>query len=237
METRNEVFLALNKYGFLNGAKLDYFSSSPESIQSFLRYFNEVFHPFEKPDAFFLLNNEVLIIEHFSIDGYKFEEHAGSLAQLFQRKFDNQPFLSCGKRYAEMDVDSSYAFYIENVMRSFDKHYKHIDGYKQHLIDDGFATKESVFKVCFLIDDTSIFGSSVVLDDAIHPICLAQSQEFLSYYKTHPDVNWVLSARVYNKAVRPYLLSYNEIDELQDKTLDFANGAFIPWKYLIMDVK
>ena len=76
--SRNEVYDAFEKYGILKSNGISVFSNSNE-IYKFIDFFEKSpIFPFEQPDAYMKKGDDILIIEHFVVDGYDTFKNGGS---------------------------------------------------------------------------------------------------------------------------------------------------------------
>ena len=215
----------------LNGKKVEYLCDKGEC--SLLELFlSGQYVPFDRPDAYLVSNNEVLIIEHFSFNSYITKKKGGNLyrkefneiEKSLNEKCENDPFNYVEKK---INVKSSYVDYIDNCKRIFEDHYNKIDEYRKHLIANGIATEEQNFKVCFLLDEDSILGSAVMDNNRPTPIFLYKSKEFLDFYKKHPKVDWVFSVGRIGNVVCPYFFTHKSISLLENKVIDYASKQFL----------
>ncbi len=239
MEDRKEVPRTLQKY--LNDSK-GFMSALGDSdeIQKFCWFIkNGVIVTTDHPDAFVKIGNEILIIEHFAIDGYEEKEHAGSLAAFNERaihaRFTKQESVNGSKQLtARLGVKNSYQQFLDNCYRRFEHHYQQIENYKNHLREEHIADDDSQYTICFLMDEVSPLGTLTVDDDGkINPVCLGYSKEFLDYFDNKPDVDWIISAIIkpdedsYGWRYHPYFFSRNDIAECRGKVVDYARFQFL----------
>ena len=65
--------------------------------------------------------------------------------------------------------------------------------------------------------------------EKLQPVFLAHSKEFLEYFLSKPDVDWIISAvvRIPNSGYYPYFFSRQDIDYCLENTLDYANYQFL----------
>ena len=63
-----------------------------------------------------------------------------------------------------------------------------------------------------------------------HLVNLARSKEFLDYFCTKPDVDWIVSAtvRLPDPGVDPYFFSQKDIGFCYKVALNYADYQFIP---------
>ena len=233
-KSREEVISTFAKYGLFSGEGLTHFGDSAE-IQRLVWFFsNGKIESFELPDAYVKVNDQILIIEHFAIDGFETYPDGGSKLQrhvaMAEREFRDMQATETGVHMTtQIGVANSYAGFIKNCQDKFEHHYSHIPDYKEHLLADGVASENSLFTVCFLMDEVSPLGTLTHDGDSIRPVCLAQSKEFLEFFSTKPDVDWVISAvvRIPESGYYPYFFSQQDIDDCRKQALDYASFQFL----------
>jgi len=230
--SRDEVRDTLCGYGIYDGNRITAFTES-EEINHLVRFLSKsVIIPFESPDSYTKIDNDLLIIEHFAIDGY--DEHPSGGSKLRQseaiisKEFSSLPCTSDGVHLSrQLGVSNSYNGFIENCKRRFDQHYLQIDSYKEHLKELGIANDQTRFTVCFLMDEVSPLGTLTHDGENICPVCLAQAREFLHFFSEKPKVDWVISAVVANEGYKPYFFSQGEVGTCLKNTLDYSSYQFL----------
>ena len=233
-KSRDEVINTFAKYGLFSGGRITAFGES-EEIQRLIWFFsNGKIIPFELPDAYVKVDNQILIIEHFAIDGFDTYPDGGSKLQrheaLTEREFGDMPVTGIGVHLTkQIGVANSYAGFIKNCQDNFNHHYSRIPYYKEHLLADGIANENTAFTVCFLMDEVSPMGTLTHDGENLQPVCLAHSKEFLEYFLTKPDVDWIISAvvRLPESGYYPYFFSRQDIDSCFESTLDYGSFQFL----------
>lgn len=233
--SRDEVISTFSRYGLLSGEGIIQMGES-EEIQR-LEWFlsNGRIESFELPDAYVKVDDQILIIEHFAIDGFETYPNGGSKLQrheaMTEREFRDMPATETGGHTTtKIGVSNSYTGFIKNCQAKFDHHYSRIPCYKEHLLACGTASEDTRFTVCFLMDEVSPMGTLTHDGEKLRPVCLAHSKEFLEYFLTRPDVDWIISAivRIPESGYYPYFFSQQDIDYCLKHTLDYANYQFLP---------
>lgn len=240
--TRDEVISTLLKYGIFHGNGIRALEES-EGIRKFIWFLcNGRVESYESPDAYVKVDNQILIIEHFAIDGFDTFPSGGSKYQRSQaeatRRFDAIPAKETGVHLStQIGVANSYEGLIKNCQDAFSHHYERISCYKEHLKADRIANEETVFTVCFLMEEVSPFGTLTYDGKSEHPVpvCLARSKEFLDFYANKPEVDWVLFALVHigDYGFDPYFLSKDDIDAWREDTLDYASYQFLSSEHTV----
>ena len=70
-DSRNEVRMVLERYGFFSRGPIHAFAPDAEVEKLFWYFQNGTLEPFENPDVYIRVDNSILILEHFAIDGYE----------------------------------------------------------------------------------------------------------------------------------------------------------------------
>ena len=240
-DSRNEVSMVLEKYGFFSGP-IQAFASDAE-VKKLIWYFrNGNLEPFEKPDAYIKVDNSILIIEHFAINGYEAFPDGGSKLQRNERQLDQKlEKLSEGQKAeyltSQIGVTNSYQGFIDNCIARFSNHYQKIQSYKERLQEENIANDGTDFKVCFLMEDVSPLGTLTHDGERTRPVVLAQSEEFLDFYTEMNEVDWVISAIPdFPYGYSPYLLSHKYIPQCREQVLDYANYQFLEGNCMRTDI-
>ena len=230
--SRDEVRETFYKYGLYAGNGITTFTESEEIACLVQILSHGEIIPFELPDSYVKTDNDLLIIEHFAIDGYdEYPDGGSKLRQseaIIGREFSAYPCTPNGVYITrQLGVSNSYNGFIENCKRRFDQHYSQIDNYKIHLRECGIANDQTRFTICFLMDEVSPLGTLTHDGKNICPVCLAQAREFLDFFSERPKVDWVISAVVANEALKPYFFSQDEIGACLKNTLDYSKYQFL----------
>ena len=192
-------------------------------------------HDFERPDAYYVFDKQILIVEHFRHDCYK-RTSKGSKGTEEDRRIDREfdKLLETGSPstfHDVIDVNSSYNQYIQNVILIFDDHYRKIDAYVDRVKKD-IEEKHpeigcEILRVCFLIEDKSLLPPTVQNEKGCQEtILLLRSKEFLEHLANRPRVDWVMSIPAQEGIVSFYSQKYSK-DSLAD-TRPYAELKFIP---------
>lgn len=241
-KSRDEVYMTLERWNFFRGP-IQAFAEDSE-IKRVQWYFqNGELVSFEKPDAYIRVGNNVLIIEHFAIDGYTAYSGGGSELQRNQKKLDREfEKYSEGKQSAHrtslISTVNSYQGFIVNCKAGFCKHYQKIQSYKDKLKEKGIADENTAYTVCFLMEDVSPLGTLTCDGEKMCPVVLAYSKEFLDFYSDMHEVDWVISAiSQFPSGYSPYLLSHAYIQKCRENILDYANYQFLEANCMRIDVR
>ena len=240
--SREEVNEAFFRYGIYNGAGITVFDDSGDvyKLADFLK--NRKPQPYEHPDAYVKSENKLLIIEHFAIDGYTELENGGSTLLRNEHLQDKEmsklaPTKEGAHITTQLGTNNTYYGFIENCKRRFEHHYNQIEKYKEDLRNDKIADESTEFTICFLMDEVSPLGTLTYDGENICPVCLAKSKEFLDFYESHPDVDWIVSAVILRSEYKPYFFSYNNIAAYRKQILDYASYQFLSSNSMRTDFK
>ncbi|MDD6441886.1 MAG: hypothetical protein PUG71_07255 [bacterium] len=240
--SRNEVYDTLTKYGINSGGEITTFSDVGEIFKLFRFFEQGELVSFERPDAYIKAGNEILIIEHFAIDGYDTFGDGGSKLKRneneMQKEFNKISATTDGVYVTKpLEIYNSYDGFLTNCKARFNHHYKQIESYKQNLLKKHVANATTKFTVCFLMDEISPLGTLTYDGEKICPVCLAKSKEFLEYFESMKDVDWIISAVVLSDGLKPYFFSQNEISECKKSVLDYAAFQFLSSNPMRADFK
>ena len=124
---------------------------------------------FERPDGYSVVNDDCYIIEHFEFDPYRQKKRSSQLREEeFLNKNKNEKIfeslgLKNGSGYfykkvnSEIILESSKAYYINNLTRVFNEHSINKDEYIKRLKENGIVFKN--YYLIFFIEDKTILGS------------------------------------------------------------------------------
>ena len=120
--------------------------------------------PFDHPDAYAILDDEIVIFEHFEFDSSENQKRKGSQQKRSQAD-DNRAFAKVipteegALHHGSISADYSMENYKNNLIRVFCKHYSEIDEYKQTIRERGIITGSERITTLFFIEDVTIFGN------------------------------------------------------------------------------
>lgn len=100
------------------------------------------------------------------------------------------------------------------------------------------ANKNSVFKVIFLIEDTSLLGSSYVDKEGIwRPVILAHSKEFLALLGKSPLVDAVVAVSAINESRNSWFIDRTQVEEYLLEAEDYAECRFMVFRPIVIGFK
>lgn len=227
-----ESFDTLNKYFSEYTNTVHYFGNDILVRQLADALYSGAVIEYEAPDIYLKLDNVVWIIEHFEFDCFRSNRKGSSLKReecRIARAEENIIPTEQGVLFHDrITAESSYCDYINNVKRSFKAHYRKIDTYKHNLINARIADENTIFKVIFLIDDASIFGSSCI-DDTNNwsPVVLAHSKEFLEILEKVDSVDGILTGTSVDNEKYIWFIDRCQIDEYYKNVEGYDSFRFM----------
>ncbi|MBS6686173.1 hypothetical protein [Thomasclavelia spiroformis] len=202
---------------------------SIESVISFIQKLKN----YDRPDAYSIIDDTALIIEHFEFDSTysnkKGSENRQELARV-ERNFEEK-ISKCKMNngetmmiHDEMFVTHTTENYINNAMRVFDNHYKKIDEYKTNLFKKGEVKDIKTIKTMFWIEDTTIFGNIFMTKDkgyneSVKPLILLYCDEFLNKLSNCNNLNYIFFFSHYGNEKNIWFLDLDFIDAYKGKQI------------------
>lgn len=232
MHEFNEAAASLQKYIYV-GAQI-HFLGSGNGARKFVDMLDSPENRlYESPDMIAKKGNDVIAIEHFSVDSSKNTRKGSNdsrelgriekgLASLRSKAPDNPTI------YRDtIKGERSYDNLLINTFKIFDNHYKKIPNYKKNMNTNKIIDSSTNLKTMFFIDDVSPLGSNVQTDNGVMPILLSRSYEFLSFLKLHKDVDYVLACSYGFGGKQVWFIDNAEIEEYFKYTVDYKNMRFL----------
>ena len=215
------------------GLNILFYGSSTNSDKVAAHMQNGVWCLRDAPDLLIKYENEALIVEHFEFDSYRVKRKKGSSGKRelsrIQKKEDAIPPTEEGALFHDqINANSSYSDYVQNVTNVFCKHYSHISMYKENLRKDGLINAADAVQVMFLIEDTTTLGAIVTDENAdVHYNFLSHCRPFLDLLKASPDINYVLACSSVNNRYYCWFIDCSQLDAYYGKVVDYGNMAFL----------
>lgn len=187
----------------------------------------------DAPDMYLVDNDTVYIIEHFEFDCFKRTKKGSAYRRreaIIDKEFDKiEPSEEGITFHAVIQEESSYKFFLDNIKTYFDYHYNRIPNYIENLKNKGIIRKNDRVKIIFFIEDVSPLGT-IVFDrkrGSMEPVILASSKEFLEYYKSKPNVDYIISCSQCEKYDYIWFIDRNQIEEYFNNTRDYSKMEFL----------
>ena len=212
-----------------------YYYGDPKQAKRFVKWLETAkCYECNHPDFYFLLDNEVLIAEHFEFDSRK-RNRKGSQYRKEEARIDRrlERLMMKGEKASFTDTiqgDSSYEYFIKNVSQSFEKHYSEIEQYEQTLKELNVANDSSRLKIMFIIEDVSPLGSAVgasAWDKSVECVTLAKSKEFLGLLDCHEKVDYVLALSSWSDHQYIWLIDRKQLGVYYSEAVDYASMDFV----------
>lgn len=239
MHKFNEADASLQKYIYV-GAQI-HFLGSGNGARKFVDMLDSPENKFsESPDMIAKKGNDVIAIEHFSVDSSKNTRKGSNdsreldriekkLASLRSKATDNPTIY-----HDTIKGERSYDNLLINTFKIFDNHYKKIPNYKKNMNTNKIIDSSTNLKTMFFIDDVSTLGANVQTDKGAMPILLPFSYEFLSFLKLHKDVDYVLACSYGFGGKQVWFIDNAEIDEYFNHIVDYKNMRFLDMEPFVL---
>lgn len=184
----------------------------------------------ERPDAFAVIDNTLLLMEHFTFDNSQIIENAGLNLRRQQkitkinldRKLDAMSFHSYNKFQARgvvveyENIKASSEFYIENFKKQFIKHANKIEEYKKEITSKINASYNKIL-VGFIVEEVGSFGSFFRENHKIFYVDLINTKEFLDLFEAQKNLDFVIFAPSLENGVKfQSFISRNSIKKVRE---------------------
>ena len=239
---QNEAFGTLKKY-FSNGdGTYIHFYGNGNGARLFANCFqNGEWFGGDIPDMFVRTDNMAILIEHFEFDSY-LSTRKGSKNRQEQYRIQKHedsiiPTEEISYLFDEIKGKSSYSYYLQNCLNSFERHYTQIGRYKENLEKSGLINNDLTLKVMFLIEDVSPLGSISSDDQGTKPIVLAQCKEFLHLLSERPNVDFVLACSCAGSNQYVWFIDQEDLPEYINNSTDYSNDTFLAFSPKVMGFK
>lgn len=162
-------------------------------------YFSVLTPTKNRPDAYAVINDSVLLLEHFQFDNSQVVRK-GSKQNLTAAETDRKIDKLLSKEdFAVLNeyIEKCGIYYVGNLRKQFDAHAKKIYEYKKDIQTE----TNQVFSSClmgFIIEDASILGS-VYFDNGLKYVDLVFSKEFLDLFEQTTNLDFVIFAMTGNE--------------------------------------
>ena len=216
-----ELRFLLNKYIFNSSAGIVPMKSSFSDLKKLVPFIQQ-FVDFDNPDGYSKIDNTILIMEHFQFDATKNSVKKGSTSQREYARIDRE-----NKKKDVMHCEINYENYKNNLLKTFDEHYKKIENYKKNLIKELNLKCNSVFKVAFFIEDTTPLGCvDIDTRKIVYPIFC---RELITSYEKADNLDYIFSFNEVGSEKHVLFTNKSSISELKSNSLCSENTNLIPW--------
>lgn len=192
------------------------FNEDLPAIQKFNPFFTKLRETLNRPDAYAVIEDDLLLLEHFQFNNTKAtkkgsEQHklAAKSEQEFKKKLVKDGDFAVLNECVERNGKS----YIENFRTQFNSHYKKIDDYKAEMQKQLKKDFKNIY-MGFLIEDSSSLGSIYLNKDKMYCLDLLRTKEFLDIFERASKLDFAIFSMTGN-ADNLYLsfISRGSIDE------------------------
>ncbi len=232
---------------FISNQLLNYPEKGQFDYVKFAKVMEQI-QPFDHPDFYSVDGNTIYIYEHFEIDASKHTKK-GTDSRIDigcdNRKFQEKVNGNNGVIYhGQLTTKLSFEYYLENLYKNYENHYKKIEAYKDDVCKKLNINKsEYSFKVIFMIEDTTVFGTCY-FEKGMKPVLPIFTNQFLDFIANKTDVDNVICSIegsqnqiitwMYSRDDEAYFRSH-AINLLEKKIINFepmtmGTSIFIPFK-------
>lgn len=210
-----------DKY-FAFGGSITQIGNSYEILPNFEKYLTEGVFDRDCPDGYFKIsNNEILIMEHFCFDSTTKIKGSESLAELarIERENNTHDVIKCS-----ININN----YWENLKENYIRHCSKVDKYKSNLILEGVATKNTIFKVAFFIEDVTPLGNiDMKTMTRVHSIFC---DKFIDLFEKCSNVDYIFAFSEVGSNKEVLFVTQNDIEELRRNEIKINSIELIPWE-------
>lgn len=216
---KKDDFQKLKNAVYVHSKHVSGFAGGESYYQKVNSLWKNIQSPPRRPDGYVFENGVLLILEHFEFDSSEITEH-GSEEQFINSDTEEQleqQIRDIGIGVVTEHVARSGKFYVDNFTKSFVKHAKKIDTYKENLLPL-IAGEIKEIIVGFVVEDASKLGFVATLLEGNKikdkRIDIIQSKEFLDLFEETPKLDFVLyTTTTYEHNGYQVFLSRNDILE------------------------
>lgn len=195
---KNELTQIVEKYFSREENKVNFFGNG-EEVQEVMRFFSG-FVQYDHPDAYSIIGNEALLLEHFEFDSSNRTKAKGSQQRRSEaediRVFSQELPTETGTvHHSLIDADYTIQNYKNNLSDVFGEHYYRISDYKRALAAEGILQSNISVRTLFFIEDTTLLGNVFETDSwekPVLPVILPMCDFFLDLFEKSPDLDYAL---------------------------------------------
>lgn len=240
---KNEVLHIIQKY-FGNKENSIKFIGNADKLNDLVKFFDCLI-PFDRPDAYAMINDRVLILEHFEFDssnkGRKGSQQVKEQVRL-EREFAKANATEEGIIvHGEMCTNYTMENYKANILEAFEQHYNKINEYKNNLIKNGKATLETEFITLFFIEDVTELGNLYVDRNGCNtktlPVILPFCDFFLEKFQHSPLLDCVLCASWMPNRNEVWYIDHSMIDDYISNKIYSDSIRIIDFQPHLMGIK
>ena len=204
------------------------FNEDLSAIQRFNPFFSQLRETPKRPDAYAVIEDDILLLEHFQFNNTKVtkkgsEQHkvAAKSEQDFKKKLVKDGDFAVLNEYVERNGKS----YIENFQTQFNSHYNKINDYKAEMQKQLKKEFKNIY-IGFLIEDASSLGSIYLNKDKMYCLDLLQTKEFLDVFEKAAKLDFAIFSMTGNaNNLYQSFISRRSIDERRKNEIIANNIA------------
>lgn len=204
------------------------FNEDLSAIQRFNPFFSKLRETPKRPDAYAVIEDDILLLEHFQFNNTKVtkkgsEQHkvAAKSEQEFKKKLVKDGDFAVLNEYVERNGKS----YIENFQTQFNSHYNKINDYKAEMQKQLKKDFKNIY-IGFLIEDASSLGSIYLNKDKMYCLDLLQTKEFLDVFEKAAKLDFAIFSMTGNaNNLYQSFISRRSIDERRKNEIIANNIA------------
>lgn len=136
------------------------------------------------PDGYFILNNDLVMIEHFEFDASPRIGQKGSVYKKQIGKMNNNNL-----REKVLNHEENKNFYLKNALSSMQDHYIKFNLYLENLKREGIYREGMKTHMVFLIEDSTPVPCFIKNKKEATPLNLFKISEFLDEFQKMPLLN------------------------------------------------
>lgn len=174
------------------------------------------------PDGYWRISeNEILIMEHFCFDSTSVKKGSESLAELarIEREQNKHDKIKCSINITN---------YWNNLKENFTNHCFKVENYKNNLINEGIATKDTLFHVAFFIEDVTPLGNiNTNTNKRIYSIFC---DKFIDLFENCSNVDYIFDFSEVGSQKTVLFVTKNDVATLRINEVKIDNIQLIPWE-------
>lgn len=234
-----EIIKIVKEFFSTNENKVMYYGEQKESLYS-LYFLLKAINVNDNPDAYAIIDNKALIIEHFEFDSTytnkKGSTNRKELARI-HREFEEElqkTELKNGETFHKHDTINaihSMENYINNALKGLKNHYDKIDNYKQNLLDEGIININTNIKTMFWIEDTTLLGNAFKSkDNNTEPLIILHCDKFLEELKKCDKLDYIFCFSKYGNEKYCWFLDLDYIQNYISEQIKVSETEIIDFK-------
>ena len=200
---KNDIQILFNKYlsDEINDIRF-YGSNRLAYLTPFLE--NIISH--DAPDGYAIINNTILLVEHFEFDSSIAKNKKGS-----QNRMEIARVKRENNSHDKINCNYTTDNYIRNAIKNFENHYNRIEHYIENLKKEKVIKPHMEIKNLFLIEDATILGNIDI--NTKRSFSILHCDMFLNKLKNANKLDYILA---FNSFGQNNFIWYLDKDNLQD---------------------